>query len=148
MEQKSVKDIQAYFAAHPELMGGEPTLSFADTSSSFVRPEVTQAKDPYITYASIDYKEGKRAEALEGWKTVTSETHKNEPGTLGYAITTDQGNVNNVKTIEVYASEQYFKDVHVPSKQVAENKERFGDQIRVSIKFAFLKLEAGFLYKS
>ncbi|KAF2651219.1 hypothetical protein K491DRAFT_637816 [Lophiostoma macrostomum CBS 122681] len=147
MATQPVKAIQAYFAANPDLLGGEPTLSLADTSSAFVRPEVAQAKDPFITYASIDYKEGKREEALEGWKTVTTETHNNEPETLAYAILKEQANANNIRTIEVYASEKYFKEVHVPSKQVTENKAKYGDEVRVSIKHVFLKLEAGFLYK-
>lgn len=124
-------------------MSGPPDVTTSDVSSAFTRPDVAKATDPWICYASIEYKEGKRAEALEGWKTVTSETEKLEPGTLSYGIHENKEHAETIKTIEVYADQEYFKKVHVTSKAVQENKEKYGDEIRVSLKHAFLKLVGG-----
>lgn len=147
MASQPVTDLIAYFGANPTLFVGAPDVATTETSSSFVRPEITKSGDPFITYASINYKEDTRDEALGGWKTVTLETQKNEPDTLGYVIAKDMGNSVTIKTLEVYASEKYFREVHAPSKAVTENKAKYGDDIRTSIKHAFLKLVAGYLHK-
>jgi quinol monooxygenase YgiN len=143
MASQPVAEVHSFFGDNPPQM----TVTLSETSSAFVRPEVTQASDPFICHASITYKPGKRDEALEGWKTVTSETQKNEPETLGYAIVKDQQNENVIQSFEVYSSQQYFKEVHVPSKAVQENVKQYGNEIRVSLTHALLKLEAGYLYK-
>ncbi|KAJ4357515.1 uncharacterized protein N0V89_002091 [Didymosphaeria variabile] len=140
-----VKDMVAWLTANPKNIDGEATVTVSENYSSFTRPEILKATDPWICYASIEYKEGKRSEALEPWKHVTSETEKNEAETLSYSILKDTGHPETIKTIEVYASQEYFKEVHVPSKAVQENAKNYGDEIRVSLKHAFLKYQTGFL---
>jgi quinol monooxygenase YgiN len=147
MAAKPTTDLVAYFTANPSFFSGAPDVAMTETSSSFVRSEIIKASDPYITYATITYKEGTREDALGGWKTVTSETQKNEPETLSYGIAKDKGSELVIKTLEVYANEKYFREVHAPSKAVAENKAKYGDQVRTSIKFAFLKFIGGYLHK-
>lgn len=147
MASKPVTDLVAFFGSNATLFGGAPTISTSESSSAFTRPEIMKATDPWITYASIEYKDGKRAEALEGWKHVTSETEKNEPETLSYGIHKNKDHAETIKTLEVYANLAYFKEVHIPSKAVQENKAKYGDEIRVSLKHAFLKLVAGYLGK-
>ncbi|KAF2192395.1 hypothetical protein K469DRAFT_310876 [Zopfia rhizophila CBS 207.26] len=147
MGSKAVTDLVAYFTANGSLFGGPPIVSTSETSSAFIRPEITKSNDPFIAYASIDYKEGTRAEALEGWKYVTSETQKNETDTLSYAILKDKENEITVSTVEVYANETYFRDVHAKSKTVTENRAKYGDQIRTAFRFALLKFVAGYLHK-
>ena len=146
MASKPVIELIEYCGANSTL-DGAPAVFTTETSSAFVRPEIIKSSDPFITYASIEYKEGKREEALEGWKNVTSETEKNEPDTLSYVIAKDKENAGTVKTLEVYASQAYFKEVHVPSKAVQENRVKYGDEIRISLNHAFLKLVAGYLHK-
>ena len=145
MASKPVADLVAYFGANPDLFGGAPDISTSESSSSFTRSTATKEKKPFITYASIVYQEDKREDALEGWKYVTSETVKNEPGTLSYGVYKNKDNDNTVKTVEVYKSEEYFKHVHVPSKAVSQNKEKYGDEIRLSLQHVFLRLVAGYL---
>lgn len=147
MAAKPTTDLVSYFTANPGFFSGAPDVAITESSSSFVRSETIQANDPYITYATITYKEGTREGALGGWKTVTSETQNNEPETLSYGIAKDQGSELVVRTLEVYTNENYFRNVHAPSKAVSENKAKYGDQIRTSIKFAFLKLVGGYLHK-
>lgn len=147
MASKAVTDLIAFFGANPTLFGGAPTVTTSETSSAFTRPEAAKATDPFITYASIEYKEGKRAEALGGWKNVASETETNEPKTLSYNIYKNKDHPETIKTLEVYADQTYFKEVHVPSNAVQQNLKRYGNEIRVSLKHAFLKLVAGYLAK-
>ncbi|KAF2022344.1 hypothetical protein BU24DRAFT_417993 [Aaosphaeria arxii CBS 175.79] len=147
MGSKPVTDLIAYFTANPALFAGETKVAMTEPSSTFTRPEISNTEDPHFVYAAIDYKEGERDEALEGWKTVTSETQKNEPETLSYSILKDKGNSVTINTLEVYASEAYFKQVHVPSNAVKENRQKYGDEIRTSMKWAILKKVAGYLYK-
>ena len=142
-----VQNLFKYFGENPSLISGEPHLSFAEASSTFTRPKITEHSDPFIVWAAINYKEGKRVEALEGWKTVTSETEKNEPETLSYSILADKGNELTINTVEIYASEDYFRKVHVPSNAVKVNKEKYGDEIRTGISWQQLKLVGGFLHK-
>ncbi|KAF2691796.1 hypothetical protein K458DRAFT_473495 [Lentithecium fluviatile CBS 122367] len=147
MASKPVVDLITYFGANATLFGGEPTIATSELTASFTRPEAVNVADPFITYASIEYKDGKRVKALEGWKHVASETEKNEPSTLSYEIQKNKDHPETVKTIEVYRNIEYFKEVHIPSKAVQENKAKYGDETRVSLKHAFLKISAGYLVK-
>ncbi|ORY09229.1 hypothetical protein BCR34DRAFT_487621 [Clohesyomyces aquaticus] len=145
---KAVTDLISDFTENgATLFGGATNVYTSETSSAFVRPEITQCSDPFIAYASIDYKEGSRAGALDGWKKVTSETQNNEAHTLGYAILKDKSNDKTVSTVEVYANETFFKEVHARSKAVADNKAKFGEGHRTAFKLTLLKLVAGYFYK-
>ncbi|KAL1611823.1 hypothetical protein SLS60_000043 [Paraconiothyrium brasiliense] len=145
MAAEPVKDMVSWLTANQKQLDGEATVTMSETYCSFTRPEITKAADPWICYASIEYKQGKRAEALEPWKHVTSETEKNEAETLSYSILKDTGHPEKIKTVEVYKSQEYFKEVHVPSKAVQENVRDYGNEIRIGLEHSFLKLEAGFL---
>lgn len=145
MATENVKDIVAWLTANTEALKGESTVNMAEADASFTRPETANAKDPWICYASIKYTEGKRAAALEQWKHVASETEKNEADTLSYSILRDSGNPEIVRTVEVYSGQEYFKEVHVPSKAVQENTKKFGDEIQESVQHVFLKYRGGFL---
>jgi len=82
--------------------------------------------NPWIVTAVIEYKEGKRQGALEGWKVVASETEKNEMGTLFYGVCEDTENANVARTLGIYESESFFKDVHAGRDAVRTNLSRFG----------------------
>jgi quinol monooxygenase YgiN len=135
----------AYFPENPSIFTGEADVVISETSSSFIRPEIAAHADPFIATATIGYKEGTRDQAHEGWRTVTTETEKSEPGTLAYYIFKDIANATNAGTFEIYTDETYFRDVHAKSKVVAENRAKYGNEIRTSFKFVLLKLVAGWL---
>lgn len=145
MASPPVKDILAWMSGNPQFFAGEATVSMTESHASFTRPSILSHSDPWICYASIEYKPGQRAVALDPWKHVASETERNEPETLSYSILKDEAHPEKIKTVEVYASEGYFKEVHVPSEAVQENVRKYGSEIRVSIRHAFLKLRGGFL---
>jgi quinol monooxygenase YgiN len=147
MASKPVVDLIASFEADPTLLSAAPAMTISDVVQTFSRPDITNCADPYMAVASIEYKDGKRTEALEAWKHVASETEKNEPGTLSYGIYKDREHSGTVKTVEAYQSLEYFKDVHVPSTAVQENMQKYGNEIRVSISHIWLKLVAGFMVK-
>jgi hypothetical protein len=54
-----------------------------EVTSSLIRDNITEYSDPYMAYATVGYKEGKREKKLKGWEKVTKETEKKEPDTLG-----------------------------------------------------------------
>ncbi|KAH7119865.1 hypothetical protein B0J11DRAFT_71625 [Dendryphion nanum] len=147
LASEPIVNLYKFIGENPALISGTPNIIIAEASSAFTRPEVTNSTDPFIVFAAINYKEGKRAEALEGWKTVTSETKKNEPETLSYYILKDRANELTVNTLEIYASEDYFRKVHMPSEAVKANKEKYGDEFRTGLSFQQLKFIGGFLHK-
>ncbi|KAF2476713.1 uncharacterized protein BDR25DRAFT_339625 [Lindgomyces ingoldianus] len=147
MGSKAVTDLIAFFTANGDLFGGATNVSTLETSSAFVRPEITKCNDPFMCYASIDYKESSRADALEGWRHVTSETQNNESDTLSYAILKDKTNEITISTIEAYANEAFFREVHAKSTHVQENRAKYGEGHRTAFRFAFVKMVAGYLYK-
>jgi len=135
------------FEANPDWFGGEPEITWNDVDSLFVRPSLlTATSDPFIAAATIEYKRGKRAEALEGWRKVTQETQKNEPDALAYSVVTAQEDADVARIVEFYPSEDYFRNVHAKSPYVLENREKYGEEHREDFKFELLKMVAGFLY--
>lgn len=145
MNSQPVAEMMEYLTENPQILKGKATVNSAESHASFTRAEIKDADDPWICCATIEYKEGKRAVALEPWKWVTSETQKNEAKTLSYSILKDSGHPETVRTVEVYADQEYFKEVHVPSKAVQEVVKNYGSEIRVSLKHVFLKYEGGFM---
>jgi quinol monooxygenase YgiN len=147
MASKPVQDLIASFAADPTLLSAPPTMTISDLVQGYTRPEISSCADPYIAVGSLEYKEGKRVEALEGWKKVASETEMNEGDTLSYGIYKNREHPETVKVVEFYRSEEYFKQVHVPSKAIQENLQKYGNEIRASVSHVWLKHVAGFLVK-
>ena len=147
MSSKPVLDLIASFSADPTQLGGPMSMSISDVTQAFSRPEIANCSDPYIAVASIEYKPGKRAEALEAWKHVASETQNNEADTLSYGVYRNREHAETVKTVEAYRSEKYFREVHVPSQAVQGNLAKFGGEIRVRVEHVMLRLVGGFLDK-
>jgi quinol monooxygenase YgiN len=137
----------AYFKANPTLLGSPPIVATSETAAAFTRPAISDVADPFILYASIEYKDGKRAESVQGWNGIASESEKNESETLSYGYYLNKDHPETIKVVEIYTTLQYFKEVHFLSKAVKENKERWGDEVRVSMKHGTFKLVAGYLAK-
>ncbi|KAF2501248.1 hypothetical protein BU16DRAFT_522240 [Lophium mytilinum] len=142
----AVQELIKTFTTETSLFAAPTKVYTTETAFSFTRPESNKASNPYIVFATLDYKDGTRAGAFDGWKAVTSESQNNEPGTLAYAILKDKDQENTIRTVEVYESEKYLWDVHAKSAAVTNNKAKYGD-IRTNLKFAFLKVVAGYLHK-
>ena len=70
-----------------------------------------------------------------------------EPGTLAYGVLRDeQGEGDRLCTVEVYESEAYLRDVHVPGHAVAANI-RGTKEIRTGLRHRVLRKMGGYLYK-
>lgn len=147
MSSAAVSNLIKLFSSDASLFGGTTNVYNLETAFSFSRSETTKADDPYIVFATLDYNEGTRAGALNGWQQVTLESQRNELGTLGYAILKDKDHPNIMRTVEVYETEKYLWDVHEKSAAVTKNKSEHGE-IRTNVKFAFLKFVAGFLTRT
>jgi len=114
----------------------------------FTRPELKNAKDPFVAVAEIEYKPGGVAESIPYWKAVVEEGRNNEPGTLMYGIAKDKdpGNENMLYALEIYESKDYLYDVHVKSSAI-QNSIANTKHLRNSLKHHFLKLAGGILVK-
>ena len=147
MASPAVSTLIALFGSDPTLLQEAPKVHNLHPAASFTRPEVSRQENPYIVFATLDYKPGTRSQGVAGFSKVCKQTEKNEPGTLSYSILEDSENENLVKTLEVYESEKYLWDPHAKSKAVSENKEKDGS-LRNSMSFVFLKKVEGYLWKA
>jgi quinol monooxygenase YgiN len=142
----AVQELIKLFTTDASLFAAPTNVYTTETAFSFSRPESNKATSPYIVFATLDYQPGTRKGAFNGWQRVTAESQSNEPGTLAYAILKDKDQENTIRTVEVYESDKYLWDVHAKSAAVTDNKAKYGD-IRTNLKFAFLKMAAGYLHK-
>jgi quinol monooxygenase YgiN len=133
----------AALKAKPELLRKKAEFFVADVDSSFTRDNITEVSDPFIAYAIVEYKDNTIDEALKGWRRVTEESEENETDTFAYAIGRCKDKENVVRTLEVYASEKYFREVHCRGNAVAENRAKYGPEIRVAFKAHLLRLVGG-----
>lgn len=145
MATDAVKNIIAFFTGNPSLSGAPPVHSMMEESSGFTRSSITDFANPWIFYATIDYKEGKRAEALEYLAHITTETEKNETEALSYHIMKDNNYPEKIGVIEAYTNEAYFNDVHMQSESVKAYAPKFGDKQLAPPAITHLKFEGGFL---
>jgi len=115
--------------------------------ANFTRPEINQHENPYILFATLNYKPGTADYAANGFSAVCRKTEKAEQGTLSYNILRDKDNENQVKTIEVYESEAYLWDPHASSQAVKSNQELTKD-MRIDRNLLFLRRITGYLCKA
>lgn len=142
MTVEPVKETVKWLTDNPQNIEGESSVSMAESYASFIRPEIVDATDPWISYVSIEYKERKRIKALESWKHNIADIEKRETGTLSFAILQDSGHPETVRTIEVFASQKYFEEVHILSKT---KQDKDGNEERISLDRVSLKYLGGFL---
>jgi quinol monooxygenase YgiN len=112
----------------------------------FTRPELKNAKNPFIAVAEIEYKPGTIPEAIPYWKAVVEEGRNNEPGTLMYGIAKDNdaGNENMLYALEGYESKDYLYDVHVKSSAIQESIKNT-KHLRNNLTHHFIKQAGGIL---
>jgi len=103
-------------------------------------------EDPYILYASLDYKPEAFNEGVKGWKEVVSNTEKTEDFVPVYMCLKDNNIKNRVRRVEVYNDKHSF-DKHCATAILGE---KMGDETRLKAKepeVAFLKKVSGYWYK-
>jgi quinol monooxygenase YgiN len=120
-------------------------LTYID-SFFFTRPELKNAKNPYVAVAELDYKPGTVPQTISYWNAVVEEGRNNEPGTLMYGIAKDPDNENMLYALEVYESKDYLYDVHIKSNAIQESIKNT-KHMRNNLTHHFLKLVGGFLVK-
>jgi quinol monooxygenase YgiN len=149
MATPPVMAIMELFGAEPTLFSGPGEVIYSQPVAAFTRASIAEAADPYIVFATLDYKPGAAAEGLQGWKDVLEATEKNEPGTYAYMALRDNGKDkgNRLRMLEAYESEQYLWDVHCKSDITADkldHEERLKER---DPSVVFLRRVAGYLYK-
>jgi quinol monooxygenase YgiN len=114
----------------------------------FTRPELKDAKDPFVLVAEIEYKPDAIPGTMPYWKAVFEEVRSSEPGTLTYAIASDKdaGNENTLYAIEAYESKDYLWNVHAKGTAL-QSSMTDTKHLRNDVKHNFLKVAGGFLTK-
>ena len=117
----------------------------ADTN--FLRPEVATSTDPYFVIQQKSYDIGKRALAIDSWKDIVSQANR-ENGTLAsfFGYGEDDGEKDNLMTLEATVDIAYFEDVHVKSDawmDMLAAEQKAGAKTTTTL----AKMAGGFLYK-
>ncbi|KAI9902327.1 hypothetical protein N3K66_001679 [Trichothecium roseum] len=116
---------------------------------TFSRPAAGTHPDPYVVLAELDYAPGGAATATPYWRAVVDAAREEEPGTLAYGVLREEGEEgegDRLCTAEVYESEAYLREVHVPGHAVAANI-RGTKGIRTGLGHHVLRKIGGYLYK-
>jgi quinol monooxygenase YgiN len=143
-----VKDLIALFG-QPGILAGAPKVWNITPSIEYARPQLkslTVESSPAVVMAHFGFKSGTLCHAVEGWKELISYAEKNEPQTLGYTIMEDKES-SALRTVEVYESWDFVKDVHLKSEAVKLNGEQNGNDMTGDKGSAKLKPVDGFFGK-
>lgn len=153
MESDFVKGINEWFQQQPAPIfpDSDPPvlhmLQYIDASFSFTRPEVDTAKDDqHVLFAELDYTPGGVETATPYWRAVVHTGRDREVGTLAYGVARSLQAEEKLATFEVYESEEYLRDVHVPSDAISESIKNT-KHLRTGLRHHALKNVYGFLYK-
>ena len=111
---------------------------------AFTKPTVGSLKDPYISFARIEYQPGKRQDALPFWKKVFDET-MDESGTFVFGLAVDEEKDHDVLyTLQTYESENYLREVHLKQNKAVQGSKATLEW-SVGVKHNVLKLVGGYL---
>ena len=110
-------------------MNWRPVLGFPFREDS--------VQEPFCILAEIEYHKGKRTEGIEHWKTVAASVEMNENQTYTYLFSEDMEDEQRLCSIERYSSQNYLKDVHIPSDAIQGNIARQKD-LRSGLRLHFL----------
>jgi quinol monooxygenase YgiN len=104
--------------ADPDHLNGSPQIWHSNlVVDGFTRPTLTDAKDPLVILATLQYDGEKDVkEALSGREGAVKSTAKEEHGTLSYAIGSYVETSNRLTFVEIYESKQYLEEVHMRSE--------------------------------
>jgi quinol monooxygenase YgiN len=139
-----VQDLIKLFTTGDVLAGAPEVHNTHTVAEKIAKPPPTLSSGPAILLASIEYKPGTLAHALEGWKELVSYVEKNEEGTRAYAITAAEGG-SEVRAVEVYDSWDYVFKVHAKSPAMAECTRHNGKDRVGRIGIVQLRAVDGFL---
>lgn len=117
-----------------------------DVRASFSHPEVDIREDAYFVLATLHYRQGTAAAAIDGFEKVCEHSKANEPGCLSYNVlrSSAASQEDEIRTLEVYESESYLWDVHAKS-DVVKNNVAMQQDTRVRTDLVFLKKVKGYI---
>jgi quinol monooxygenase YgiN len=144
MSQQVVLNVLEILKSRPEMLVAPSSIDFSNPIVGVTRP--TDAQDPFIVYAALDYKPDAFEEGVKGWKEVVAQTEKTEPQTLAYICLKDRDQENRIRMFEVYENEKVF-ETHCRTESVGK---KIKDEERLKAKdpnVVFLKRVSGFLSK-
>lgn len=55
----AVKDLLAFFGANPDVFAKETVVLTLEPGARFTRPAIAEKRDPFVTFATLDYKHSK-----------------------------------------------------------------------------------------
>ena len=144
MASPPVQDMIKFMTSNP-IVEGVPkirNLSWID-DMVFTKPEVRQQKDPFIVFAELEFDAGARDGTLKYWNN-NLKSSKEERGCFIYGFLKDPEQPDHMYTLEVYESEDFLMNVHIPSSAVKETIEKTKD-LRKNLVLSKLKMLDGFL---
>ena len=111
---------------------------------AFTKPSVSTLEDPYISFARIEYKPGKREDALPFWKKVFDET-MGESGTYVFGLAIDEQKDHDILyTLQTYENENYLREVHLKQNKAVQGSKATLEW-SVGVKHNVLRLVGGHL---
>lgn len=145
----AVKDLLAFFGSHPDVFAKETVVLTLEPEAGFTRPVIAERADPFITFATLDYKDSASAKlSLLRWKELRGSVERDEPGSLMYYVCSDKSNKSKVYTMEAYESESYWANDHGKSAAVTANKEMDAAGGRTRREILRLRKAGGFLARA
>jgi quinol monooxygenase YgiN len=145
MATEPVKQMISYMSSNPTALKSGPTIRQLAWSNDmhFTKPESAQQNDPLIVFAHLEFHAGKRGESFKNWQ-GNIKSSQDERGTFVYGIMEQDEAENDLFTLEVYESEDYLTNVHIPSTAVQETIKHTG-AMRKNLTLTKLRLHGGFI---
>ena len=143
--QPSVQKVRAMIS--DDTVKGTPLALIlgVDRDFGFTRPEISQISDPFVVIVQLFHKPGTGAEALRALESMV-ETSRQDSGTLGFVLFPDSKDLDAVRFMGIYKSQEHYFNVHLKSKETEEFRVAT-NHIVVERKAHFLKPIGGFLSK-
>lgn len=147
MAAEPVKDLISFMSTDPSPLGGAPTIHYLSylEDMTCTKDDAATVKDPFIVFGTVKFATDKRDSTLQYWA-GNLESSQNESGCFVYSFAKAEDKPDVLYTLEVYESEKFLMDVHVPSQAVQETISKTKD-VREDLVLAKLRLRGGFVYK-
>jgi len=146
MNTPVVQAMVDYMTSEADILAAPPEVAYTTPLGKVTKPSVEGLDDPYILYASLDYKPETFDEGVKGWKEVVSNTEKTEDFVPVYMCLKDNNIENRVRMVEVYNDKHAF-DKHCATEILGK---KMGNETRLKARepeVAFLKKVSGYWYK-
>lgn len=147
MSSAAVQNLIKVFTEQGASLFAAPTDVYANNSMfSMAKPKLNQSPNPYIVFAQIKFKEGTKAQGLDGLKDVIKSARNDETSTLAYNVLEDKEDLHKLRIVSAYDSETAYRNEHLQAIAVKENEQRNKPNWE-NLTFWPLKLVAGYMHK-